>query len=309
MTRIYPDQNRLRQLYRTGLLPRSGNKLLELGAAVKSHLQQGYNYASWSKPNQFEFIRKLVVILRSHPKFKSSDTLGRGQNAPRWEEILEWWLNSTTCTRRPSAKDVPDWYEFVYRNFEYRFNWGFSSILSIVFDELYGGHLRPLTLTDWPSTQLPWVAFWMKELIVWGVLDPVAAFLMSRKLVWTRQESEIMAQEYYANQDLTIIPDDWLNPLLIREWYQSLHRSEQQITHEIYPNRLSVNLLRDFSKTTNFEFRVIPVEMNGNIIWVDPAGFPLAKSDKPSSRDRDNLNHYDFILRSNEQVVIAKDDL
>src|SRR4029453_1357048 len=79
---------------------------------------------------------------------------------------------------------------------------------SIVFDELRGGHPRPLTLTDWPSTQLPWVAFWMKELIVWGVLDPVAAFLMSRKLVWTRQESEIMAQEYYENQDLTMIPND-----------------------------------------------------------------------------------------------------
>jgi hypothetical protein len=136
-----------------------------------------------------------------------------------------------------------------------------------------------------------------------------SAFLMSRRLTWTRQESEIIAQEYYSNQDLTMIPNDWLNPLLIRDWCRSLHRSDRQLIHNIHPYRFSVNLLRDFSKTTKFGFKVIPVEMNGNMIWVDPAGFPLAKSNKPSSWERDNLNYYDFILRSNEQVVIAKEYL
>ena len=136
-TKIYPDQNRRRQLYRTSLPPRSGDRLLGLYSTVSSHLKQGYGYVLWSKSDQLEFISKLVGILRSHPRFKSSDTPGRGKNAPTWEEVLEWWLNPTQCKRPPPAKDASQWYDFVYGNFDYRFNWGFSSILSIAFDEAH----------------------------------------------------------------------------------------------------------------------------------------------------------------------------
>jgi hypothetical protein len=305
MTRVYPDQNRLRQLYRTGLPPRSGDSLLKLYSAVISHLEHGDGYVLWPKLDQFEFIRELVAILRSHPRFKSSDTLGSGKNVPRWAEVLEWWLNPTGCRRRPPAKDVSRWYEFVYGNFDYRFNWGFSSILSIAFDEAHEGSLKPLTLTDWPSTGLPWIAFWMKELIVWGILDPVAAFLMSRRLAWTRQEAETAARDYYSNQGSVSVSNDLLNPLSIRDWCQSLHFSEQSHIYDTQIRRFSVHLLRDFSKTPKFEFRVIPVEMNDNLVWLDPAGFPLAKSGKPNSWSGDNLGDYDFILQSKEQVVVA----
>src|SRR6266436_1190150 len=163
---LLPILVELKQLYRTSLPPRSGDKLLKLYSPVSSYLEQGYAYTLRSKSDRFEFIRGLVEILRSHPRFKSSDTLGSGKNAPTWEEILEWWLNPTECQRPPPVKEVSRWYDFVYGNFDYRFNWGFSSLLSIAFDEAHGGSLKPLTLTDWPSTRLPWIAFWIKELIV-----------------------------------------------------------------------------------------------------------------------------------------------
>ncbi len=258
VTKVYPDQNRLQQLYRTSLPPRSGDKLLKLYSPVSSYLEQGYAYTLRSKSDRFEFIRGLVEILRSHPRFKSSDTLGSGKNAPTWEEILEWWLNPTECQRPPPVKEVSRWYDFVYGNFDYRFNWGFSSLLSIAFDEAHGGSLKPLTLTDWPSTRLPWIAFWIKELIVWGILDPVAAFLMSRRLAWTRQEAETAAQDYYANTSSVLNPNDLLDPSSIRDWVQNLYPSESRRMHDTQLGRFPVNLLRDFVNTPKSEFRVLP---------------------------------------------------
>ena len=42
------------------------------------------------------------------------------------------------------------------------------------------GPIRPLELDDWPRSGLPWIAFWIKEIITWGTLDPVAAYLLAR---------------------------------------------------------------------------------------------------------------------------------
>jgi len=305
VAKVYPDQNRLRQLYRTSLPPRDGDRLLKLYSAIRSHLEQGYAYAVWSKSTQFEFIRALVEILRSHPRFKASDTLGKGRHAPTWAAVLEWWLNPTECQRQPPAKDVAQWYDFVYSNFDYRFNWGFSSLLSLAFDEAYAGELKPVTLTDWPSTKLPWIAFWMKELLIWGILDPVAAFVMSRRLAWTRQEAHTLAQDYYANTNSVADSNILLDPSSIRDWVQALHISESQRMQETQQTRFSVNLLRDFSNITKSEFRVIPIELNGNLVWLDPAGFPLAKSNKSRAWDNNNLSYYDFILQSKQQVVGA----
>ncbi|MEK9209637.1 S8 family serine peptidase [Sphingomonas sp. 2378] len=39
-----------------------------------------------------------------------------------------------------------------------------------------GGPVDALTIDDWPRSGLPWIAFWLKELVNWGTLDPVAAF-------------------------------------------------------------------------------------------------------------------------------------
>ncbi len=214
-------------------------------------------------------------------------------------------MNPTECQRRPPAKDISRWYDFVYDNFDYRFNWGFSSLLSIAFDEAHGGSLKPLTLTDWPATRLPWIAFWIKELIVWGILEPVAAFLMSRRLAWTRQEAETAAQDYYSSTSSVSNPNDLLDPSSIRDWVQNLYSSESRRMHDTQLGRFPVNLLRDFVNTPKSEFRVLPVEMNGNLVWIDPAGFPLAKSSKPGAWDSSNLRHHDFILQSKEQIVVA----
>jgi hypothetical protein len=43
----------------------------------------------------------------------------------------------------------------------------------------------------------PWIAFWIKELITWGTLDPVAAFLLARGDAIDRPHAEADARAYY----------------------------------------------------------------------------------------------------------------
>ena len=49
-----------------------------------------------------------------------------------------------------------------------------------------------------PRSGLPWIAFWLKEIITWGTLEPVAAFLLARGDAVDRPQAEREAAAYYA---------------------------------------------------------------------------------------------------------------
>ena len=53
--------------------------------------------------------------------------------------------------------------------------------------------IRALEIDDWPRSGLPWIAFWLKELITWGTLDPVAAVLLARGDAIDRPQAELDA--------------------------------------------------------------------------------------------------------------------
>lgn len=302
---IYSEADQRRRLYKTSMPPRHGERLMTLYPEVKKHLEAGNNYALWSKADRFEFLKALVEIVRVHPRFSSSDTVGRRANAAGWSDVLEWWLNPTECKRPPTPENVSDWYNFVYSNFDYRFNWALSSILSITFDDSIIEKTKPLTLDDWPSSGLPWIAFWIKELIVWGTLEPVVAFLMARRNAWTRQEAETLAAKYYKEQD-SVDPNDLLDPSRIRDWVlESLPRLKRRLVRT-EPSKYSAELLRDFSNTSQTEWRVIPAVIEGSLVWLDVAGFPLAKSEKPADWNTSYLNTHDFVLLTNEGSVVAQ---
>ena len=68
--------------------------------------------------------------------------------------------------------------------------------MALIFDEVHGGELRESSLADWPHTGLPWIVFWLKELLQWGTLDPVAAYLLNRQYEVTRFEANKAAEDY-----------------------------------------------------------------------------------------------------------------
>jgi len=138
-------------------------------------------------------------------------------------------------------------------------------------DDAFGenNHHMP-TLEDWSRTGLPWIVLWLKELIVWGTLDPVAAYLLARGVYVTRPEAEEAAREYYENQSYTQMPNEILNAASIRNWTNKQIRKDK--TNSTSPlATLDVELLRDFKANSRRRWRVVPVEVDEDIRLTGPS--------------------------------------
>jgi len=306
---IYPNYGERKRLYKTSLPPISGNQLLTLYRRIRDHLETGGDYLSRQEDEQFTYIRDTIRLIGEVNTFSISNLNGRGRGAETsWEVILRWWLCHRRAPLQPRETQISDWHNFVSKNFSYRFNWGLGSILALAIDEAFGDmSLEPSSLENWPRTGLPWIVFWMKELIVWGTVDPVAAYLLARiDDVTTRTQAEELSQVYYQSVS-NLEPNDRLNPIAIRSWAQQLFAPIRQQSIELRPSReIPVSLLRDFSRASKHKWRVIPVEVEEEIHWLDPAGFRLASCQIPENWQEDYLCKYDFELDSNRGIVTSE---
>lgn len=301
---IYPSHLQRKRLYKTSLPPRSGNQLLILYPRIKQHLETGGDYLSRSDEGRLTYIQDTIRLVGEVKSFSVKDLKGKGK--ANWEVILSWWLQHQRATEQPRETQISDWHNSIGKNFTYRFNWGLGSILALASDEAFGDPLAPFSLENWSQTGLPWIVFWMKELIIWGTLDPVAAYLLARvDDITTRTQAEELSQGYYQSVN-TLDPNDRLNPVTIKNWVQQSFAPIVATTTRLRPNRqIAVSLLRDFSRASKQKWRVIPVEISKEIHWLDPAGFPLASCQKPESWQAEYLSKYDFELNSTNQVITS----
>ena len=155
----------------------------------------------------------------------------------------------------------------------------------------------------WPATNLPWIAIWLKELITWGTLDPVAAFTLARGKVVTRKQAEETALEYYEEQSVVQSANDLLNPSSIRDWVDARSPRTPDILAVGPPARMRAAPLRNFSGHDSIRWRGVPVEGPEIVYWYDLAGFPLASSGKPTGWSPEYVSTHDFFFRADEAVV------
>jgi hypothetical protein len=305
---IYPVYAERKRLYKTSLPPRSGNQLLNLYRRIRDHLETGADYQSRQEDQRLAYIRDTIRLMAEVNTFSIDDLRGRGRGAPTsWEHILRWWLCHRRSPHQPKETQISDWHKFINSNFNYRFNWGLGSILALAIDEAFGEMpLEPFSLENWPRIGLPWIVFWMKELIVWGTLDPVAAYLLARiDGVTTRRQAEELSQSYYQSVS-SLSANDQISPIAIRNWAQQSFASIEQQPLQLRPSQqIAVNLLRDFSLLSEQTWRVMPVEVGDQIHWLDSAGFPLASCPKPENWQEKYLSRFDFELNSNSRVVTS----
>src|SRR3546814_9201470 len=117
---------------------------------------------------------------------------------------------------------LPSWYAFVANNFIYRGTWGLGSVIGLLLDTTDDGQpIRALEIADWPLSGLPWIGFWLKELISLGTLDPVAAFLLARGDAVYRPQAELDAKAYYEGRPAGEDANTLLYPRTIREWVEA----------------------------------------------------------------------------------------
>ena len=277
--RIYPEPNRRRRLYRTSLPPRSGSRLLDIESTIRQHLLSGIEYDSWTDDEKFAFIRNTVSLLGQISVF--APAAGHGDS---WEEQLRWWLLHSHSGIQPRDTQVAKWHKSVNQNFIYRFNWGFGSIVALAIDEAFGGQVLEPRLEDWPLTGLPWIVFWMKELITWGTLEPVAAYLLARvDEVTIRSQAETYAAQYKA-EIVDEDPNERLNATRIRDWVQREFASESLSRERVRPPaQIPVaQLLRNFSRFPGKgELCQLSVEMRSR--GLIPLDFPLLEVLNPKT--------------------------
>ncbi len=303
--KIYPDLDKRKRLYKTSLPPRSGEKLSMLYPTIKQHLETGKEYVIWDRFKRFDYIQTIVAQLETLEKFTIEP------HKEGWQNVLRWWFYSDRfpwgTTPPPSHKDISKWYAYVNRNFLYRFNWGVGSIIALAIEDAHKDILP--TIENWSEIGLPWIVFWLKELVTWGTLEPVAAYLLARRIELTRVDAERTANRYYEEQRDIQNSDELLNPVAIRKWAQELpgYIERQHVTSESkLPDSISVTLLRDFSKASQQTWRVIPVETESTLLWYDPVGFSLARCEKFEDWKSDYLDTYDFMLNTTEKIVLPK---
>lgn len=277
----YPDADERRRLYKTSLTPRSAKLLLDRAEAIRVKLSQGADYARWTLEEQFLFIRDVLAFLSEIPVFAIESKLGRKKNFDDWPMLLRWWLAKSTLARQPRPNEVTNWYAFVANNFIYRGTWGLGSVIGLLLDTTDDGQpIRALEIADWPMSGLPWIGFWLKELISWGTLDPVAAFLLARGDAVDRPQAELDAKDYYEGRPAGEDANALLDPRTIRAWVEARQapRAARLGTATI---AIEVECVRSTEAYRQQRLVVLPLIEGGAIIWLDPAGYEVARSIKP----------------------------
>lgn len=285
--------------------PRSAKTLLDLAESIRVRLQQGASYARWEPEERFTFIQEVLTTLSQVPSFRIATTLGRNRNFQEWPMLLRWWLAKGSLSAQPAPRDITNWYEFVAQNFIYRGAWGLGSIIGLLLDEANGGQpIRALEIGDWPRSGLPWIAFWIKELITWGTLDPVAAFLLARGDAVDRSQAESDARGYYDGMLPDTDANDILDPRQIRDWLDSQHPQSQK---PVPASTISIKANLEHPASTYLRSRlpVSPLEVDNRLIWIDPAGYEVARSERPTGWPQYSLS-FDFELIVAEATIVGE---
>lgn len=291
-SQVYPDPSQRRRLYHTSLPPRFGMGLIELFPEIIRHFQTGGDYATWNSDLRFNYVHTAIEILSNSPKFKPKDPPPR--RAGSWANVLRWWLNANEAEVTPAADKVAEWQDYVHSNFSYKASWGIGSIIGLALSES-GERSEPLTLEDWPRTNLPWIAFWFKELLVWGTLEPVAAYLLAKGFCTTRNEAETVAVAYYESMSSESDANEILSPRVIRHWADQNHQRTSAARPGI-PSRIATTPLRNLDGADQKQWHVLPVDKDDSIYWTDPAGFALAVSSKPTGWSDPYESECDFLF-------------
>lgn len=300
----YPDSAQRRRIYKTSLSPRSATSLLDLTEAVRARLQDGVGYARWAPEERFTFIRDVLALLSQVPSFRIATTLGRRRNFQDWPRLLRWWLAKATLPTQPAPREITSWYDFVAQNFVYRGVWGLGSIIGLLLDAAEGEQpIRALEIGDWPRSGLPWIAFWIKELITWGTLDPAAAFLLARGDAIDRPQAEADARAYYDGLPPDTDANDALDPRQVRHWVDA-RRARPDVPATVREFTIEGALVRPAANYSRPRLMVSPLEVDDRLIWIDPAGYMVARSDKP--RDwPDEPSTFEFELNVADAIIVG----
>lgn len=294
---VYPDADVRRRYYMTSLPPMAAQALLDTSATIVEHLATGADYAQWDRAAQFAYIQTAIRLVSEISRFSIPERIG-ASNAT-WADALAWWLRMPELPRTPTVTQVAVWHDYLQRELRYRFTWGLGAVLAVALES----NTEAASILDWDQAGVPWAAVWIKDLLTWGTMDPVAAYLLGRGGFDTRDSAEAATADYYEQHEGQ---GDPLDPALVRRWAQRFGRRTQE-TGGLDVSRIAVELDPRVQKSGgSHTWRVLPDLHGPSIRWLDPAGFELARSPRPIEWRRDWTLRYDWVLDPVESAVDAR---
>ena len=296
---IYPDRKERSRLYQYGFTPCVGKRFDEMVPVILARLKDTNRYGGATDAERIVVFIDLCGLIAQDLGFgfKVRSTKSDQKIRTNWKGVLFWWMRAPGY-KSPRPQDLRSWQRFVTDNIEFRIGLGLGAVVAGAWSEGVDGSLETPSLEKWcATTKLPWFAFWARELLRWGTLDPLVAFALSEGLTDTRESGELLRPKYDAwlsEQKSRTSAEDRIDPQLFLDWRREQYPKDRG---KIPFGILEATLLG--IEKRKGQYPVIPVVLDDVVHWLDSAGFALASSSGDTSSLR-GLNHRnDFLLRVN----------
>lgn len=294
---MYPDAARRRELYRLGLPPRQGASFLVTAAHIEEQLRRLDAFPEWTSEERFTFIKGLADLAQETPGFRF-----RTSGITDWIEVLRWWLQAPDA-RQPRADEVQSWLRMATGDFEYRLGTAIGTVLSAIWNRVRGGALEVPNLEEWRmATGLSWSAIWIRELIAWGSLEPLVAYLMATNHAATRREALARLPDYRAwlqAREGALVEEDIYHPQRLREWAEE--DRPRSVPEAESASEISAVSVGQFPPRSPW-YPVVALTEGERVTWLDPAGYAFAHSRQPDSSARIVNHQRAWFSPSSQQV-------
>ena len=303
---VYPDPAERKVLYSYGYTPYVGRRFRPAAEKLLDILHYADGYGSMQDDDRLAVFRRLGAVVAGDRGFGFAvrDTVVGRDLFARWNEVLAWWMSGPNAPE-PPANDLRAWQIFVADNLEFRLGVAIGAVVAQRWTEENPDPFATPALDTWKKTSdLPWFAFWAKELLRWGTLDPFVAFALSQGIAQSRDHALTMKPGFLdwmdARDPQETDGEALIDPRNFLEWSRARRL-------ELSPRAPSPRIQADLTGTSggNGRYSVIPVRDDGNLRWLDPAGFELAVSSNSRTIDDSDMYSDDFelVLDSGPEII------
>ena len=294
VTNIYPDAVERKRLYQYGFPPYLGKRFDDVFEDIRNVLATTGKYGLLSIQERCSVFISLANLLSEDQGYGFSvrEAVIAQNVLENWQYVLSWWLNDPEKVG-PQPDKLREWHRFVSDNLEFRLGVAIGAVTARAWSEGADDQLAIPSLAEWKKTTgLPWFGFWVRELLRWGTHDPFVAFALSQGIVKTRSAATDKRPEFNAwleSEHDEIDADSWIDPQLFLQWHVTLKNREKNNNKEIV-------YLAKLTGTDGLlgQYAVIPVYIDGVLVWLDPAGYELARSNVAEWNDQLDVYKLDF---------------
>lgn len=254
-----------KSIYKTAMRPSSARILVANRESLMKIVHEASSFHSWTMLQRIEFVCKLISALSIIPQCDMSTKLL--SKDPEIFDLLSWWVGEYSL--QVPSKKIGRWYKLANSILVYGFTWSLSSVLL---------QLIPENLSSFESLEsvfseadVPLVYQWFRDMMLVGVLDPVAAVLMQRGLTKTRSEASAIAGRFYHQFEQ--VDESCFQREVIDSWIRLYFARAAPETS------VMVNIeVSEQAKLDSASYRVSPEKALNGTLWREASGFPVAFS-------------------------------